>query len=355
MHPKPQLVLVGNFGAGNFGDELILAGFLQRLKNPKFCLQLNSACAPAKLPKLTQAQITILAAKPILAEAIHPDQNLNFVPQLPAGLRSLSRWNWFSTYRAFRKANVIIFPGGGLFTDFESWHAILIWSLPVLLAKILGKPICFYGQSVGPVHSTLAQKILRKILPWGNLWEVRDKQSVTELQKLKVPMQKIVCAQDSALHLITQNIPKSPKYPKSPRKILLALRNFPQASSQFWAELAQVLRFLAQQQIQFTFVNFGQGDLEFLQEFWQKQKLNLAPKFFTLPCTLPEFFSKLRSFDLVLGIRLHSLISARLVGVPSVGFAYAPKVLAYADKVFLPQNFRAQDFQNWYQQEFLLK
>ena len=70
----PRIVLVGNFGAENVGDELILAGFLRKLGK--------------ELPK---AKVVVLGGNPNLVRRFH---GVDALPHLPTGWRSFWRRGW---------------------------------------------------------------------------------------------------------------------------------------------------------------------------------------------------------------------------------------------------------------------
>lgn len=344
-----HLVLIGNFGAGNFGDELILAGFLKRLSLGEFQAGVGFL-ADNKGGKQVQAQkITVLTANSTVSRRFHG--NLDFRPQLPTGWRSFWRLGWLRSLRVFARASAIIFPGGGLFTDLESWRAIFIWGLPVLVARILRKPVYFYGQSVGPFRGALARNLTRRICALVELIEVRERKSLEELRRLEVPKQKFWLGRDSALYLSSKK--KSLKrrqfaqVQKRIAKVLFALRSFPRLPLNFWSELGMGLKFLAARKVQIYFTEFGQGDRAVFRGLLWNQRLKIRPTFWALPQNPERLIRELGQFDLVVGMRLHALIAASLAGVPSLGFAYAPKIRGCADKVFPIEDFQAQEFKNW--------
>ena len=98
---KKQILVCGNYGAGNLGDEAILDGLLK----------LISSTWP-------QAKVTVQSAKPNSTHRVHKVDSVYF---FPAGVKSCFKF-WFSTrclntIRALSKTDLVILGGGGLFSD----------------------------------------------------------------------------------------------------------------------------------------------------------------------------------------------------------------------------------------------
>lgn len=137
----PKIVLVGNFGAGNFGDELILAGFLKKIGK-----------------ELPRAKVVVLAGKPKLVRRFH---GVDALPQIPTGFRSFWKRGWWRSLRKIREADAIIFPGGGLFSDEESWRAIFLWSVHIFNFAIF-LATRFFARPIGrPLRKKMGAKICK--------------------------------------------------------------------------------------------------------------------------------------------------------------------------------------------------
>jgi len=298
LAPAAQVVLIGSFGAGNLGDELILAGFLAKLKK--------------ELPRI---EITVLTGNPRKSKKWHADSKALFLPLLPAGLRSLLRFDWLRTVAAIRRTDAVIFPGGGLFTDDESLFAPLLWSWQLLVAKFFWKPVFLFGQSIGPFRSSFARELSRFALDKAELIGVRDIASAGELKKLGTSQGKIQLGEDSALFLKAQ---KMKPIKKSPTKILLSARLYPRGQAKCFAQIRAELAKYPKAKI--SFLEFGAGDRAAWAELGKPGKLLKAP------VGAAELLRLVRQHDLVIGMRLHSLIAARLAGVPAVAVSYSRKV-----------------------------
>lgn len=306
----PKIVLVGNFGAGNVGDELILAGFLKKLSR-----------------KLPRARVTVLAADPQLVRRWH---GVEAAPFLPTGLRSLLRGGWRKSWQKLRAADSVIFPGGGLFTDSESVRAIILWGVHILVARYFWKPVFLLGQSVGPFHTEIGRRLARACLRRAEWIGTRDSAAVAELARLRIPPEKIKPGEDSSRWLVERIAATKPLKKTGRRKILISVRDFRGIDEKFFAELARALdEISAQKPTRFVFAEFARDDAATARKVMRRAQNGQFWKTAELPESATEVLDFVRQFDLVIGMRLHSLITARLVGVPSVGLSYAPKVAEF--------------------------
>ncbi|MDD3066827.1 MAG: polysaccharide pyruvyl transferase family protein [Candidatus Gracilibacteria bacterium] len=303
-----RVILVGNFGAENIGDELILEGFLSELAQHS-----------------PQTKVTVLGGNPRLIQRWH---GVDALPLLPCGLRSFFAGNWVRSFQAIRAADNVVFPGGGLFTDSESFRAVLLWGMHLLIARFFWKPVYLLGQSIGPFHSEAAKNFTRFCLSKAEWIEVRDTASEKELRKLHIPASKIKAGKDSALGLV-KRLPKVKMLKKKGRrKILLSLRNFRKLNPNLFRELGVALEKLSEKPtIRITFAAFGKGDLEALAKV--QPLVGKKIKVVALPESAEEILQEMKKFDVVVGMRLHSLISARIAGVPSLGISYSRKVAEF--------------------------
>jgi polysaccharide pyruvyl transferase CsaB len=320
-----KLILVGNFGAENFGDELILAGFLKKINK-----------------ELPQTKVVVLSSNPRLVKKFH---GVDSLPLLPAGLRSFFYFKWWRSLRKIRQADAVIFPGGGLFTDEESFHAIVIWGIHILAACYFWKPIYLFGQSIGKFKKKYAKNFARFLLRKAELISVRDEASFKELKQLGISTAKIKRGKDTSFYLV-KRIPKTKSLKinsKKSLKILVSMRNFPKIKTNFFIEIAKALTEISTKlNAQIFFAKFGKGDLEIWKKICQHSKQARFWQDLELPENAEEVIKEIKKFDLVIGMRLHSLIAAKLAGVPAIGFAYSRKVKAFAKNLIEIKGFKKE-------------
>lgn len=163
----PTILIGGYYGAGNIGDEAILACIVSELR-AHFQSRLDlSFIVLSWEPKKTSNEFGV--------EAIHW-KDINGL--LDAALRS----------------NLIILGGGGLFFDYwgidpdtylrkSSWDITAYGSLP-LLAKLLDIPCMIYAVGIGPLKTDLARHHTRLAFECCQVATVRDEASMDLLRQI---------------------------------------------------------------------------------------------------------------------------------------------------------------------------
>lgn len=175
-----KALLIGNYGAGNLGDDALHARFLSRFPHIDW---------------------TVVSARPGPTE----------LPRLPGGIRSLLSLRWLKTLRALRQTDMVVFGGGTLLTDIESVHACFLWWLHARVANLYGKPVLFAGQGVGPFRTRRGEALARSALRTAIVLSVRDIASYHRIESWQLNT-KIVQTDDAIYEeIIKRNFERSQK------------------------------------------------------------------------------------------------------------------------------------------------
>ena len=150
-----RVLVAGWIGSTNLGDELVFAG-MRRL----------------------------LADRGITPVAISQDPDATY---LTHGVRAVSGKDVGAIARAARKADVMIFGGGGLLQD-DSSHLNLPYHLSrVEVARNRGTPVAGVGLGVGGLSSVLGRRLVRRTMGAAVAITVRDAASRDLLTEVGVP------------------------------------------------------------------------------------------------------------------------------------------------------------------------
>lgn len=296
-----KIVIAGNYGAKNLGDEMILEGLLTAFKS----------IAP-------HAEITVLSADPVATAALH---NINSLKQFPAGFRSfLHQLRSSKNIKAVKNCDYFVLGGGGLFSNL-TLKAYLIWGIQASMAYFYKKPVIMYGQSVGPFRNKIQQRIVKKLFKKARFVAVRDESSKETLKDLDIGG-KIYVIPDLIFRL------KSPSATKREKKIIIALRQMPNLSPEFKARISNFFNWLIEEKkyhlkfAAFQLPHDEQLNAEILQNIRQKAKVSHMPHFHNAEGLLKHFAAA----EFVIGMRLHSVLSAIKSSTPFMALDYAPKV-----------------------------
>lgn len=141
-----RALLVGNYGIGNLGDELLREYFEVSYPDVRW---------------------RVLSAHPLGHD----------LPRLPVGIRSLLAFRWIRTLREMRHCDALVFGGGSLFTDIESVRACVIWWVHAKIARIMGLPVILAFQGMGPYKTRTGEWLARSAARSSKLILVRDNES----------------------------------------------------------------------------------------------------------------------------------------------------------------------------------
>ncbi len=304
-----NIVVSGYYGSKNGGDEAMLAAMLEVLR--EFDESLN---------------VTVISMNPEYTKKRH---RVDAVPWL----------DFFAIVGKIRKADLLISGGGSLLQNVTSRRSLYYYLAVIFLAEFLGCKVMLYAQGIGPIHGTIAEKLMKFIVNRTDLITVRDKGSLKELERLKITHPKIFCTADPVLAI-------NPVSPEPGKRILE--KYLPERSGgkivgvsvRYWTgwehcrkELATALTRLAKEKI-FTIVFLPMQFPEDIKAAKSVAEIMDAPAVVLEDeYRTEEILSIVGNTDVLISIRLHALIFAGVSGVPSIGISYDPKIERFLDSI----------------------
>ncbi len=354
-----KIVVCGSFGAKNLGDEMILEGLLTSLRSvePK-SLPTGRPCLPAG----RQAEITVLSGNPkATLERYGEKFGIKTAKKFAAGIKSFAL-SGPATSKIVKECDWFILGGGGLFGSL-TFRANLIWAVQALMAYRLKKPVIMYGQSISPIRWKIIRWLVKRIFQKAELIAVRDEDSKEQLKKLGVT-KKIYLVPDLAFRarsalasLRASKVSEAKTLSSSTPTLLVALRQMPGLSQHFKHYLAEFLDWLiTEHNYKIKFVNFQEGaegdnklhkEIADMMKDKSKSPRELSPVI-TSHMTTDALLHEFSQADLVLGMRLHSIISAIKTKPPFIAISYSPKVRNFLETAGLQKyliNHESVDFE----------
>lgn len=294
-------VLCGAYGRGNAGDEAILRAILTQLRqiDPDIPFQVMS-----RNPQETR-----------LKEKV----GSYFIFNVPAFLRSLSR------------ARLFVNGGGSLIQDVTSSRSLYFYLFTLWAARRMGCRIVMYGCGIGPISRPRNRWVAGKVLnATADIITLRDSVSLELLRTMGVSRPEIILAADPAVNLrhadpeeVRQAFDRE-GIPAELPKIGFCLRAWEtfkrpeevaKAADYAWKTYGLTPVFLP---------------IEMPKDMPVGEKVSqmLSSPHFVCRKSHPveDLIGMLGSMELVLGMRLHSLIFATAGGAPVIGISYDVKV-----------------------------
>lgn len=290
-----KILLIGNYGAGNLGDEAILESLIGITKEYGYDPVVMSAN-----PDETRARYKIPAVRP-----------------LSAGVRSFFKGGKNETMKYINECDAAILGGGGLFTD-ERIMAPLIWARQARGVINAGKPLFCVGQSIGPLRTKIGKHLTKWVFSRAKFITVRDTASKKILEDLEIDPKKIIVGSDLAiLH------PSLPSVPKHKRKVIVSIRSWKKKQHNLKNALLNILPDIADEVI---LLAMGDNDEQLLSDFRLMLPMPSCQVQVIRPEDPHDVLRIVNGADLMIGMRLHSIILASVQGVKSVAISYSDKV-----------------------------
>lgn len=329
--PLRKIVICGNYGATNVGDEAILDGILSLV---------GSVCP--------DAEITVLSSNPEATKKLH---NVASIFMMPAGFRSLVnsvlKGTLFETLKTIKNCDAFFLGGGGLFTD-EKLKAVFIWFLQAFTAVRYKKRLFMIGQSVGPLRSWIGQKLTSFIFQRATVVTVRDTFSAGVLHDLNVPMPHVLADPAFAIHTdIVPSLKREKFVVWTARPWILKASDVGASGSgekkvvkigateKQYADCARLVDWLFEVHgLKSVFVPFQvhqDKDAVVLKIILGMVKNPEAVEMYEYTDELHELLELFSKATAVVGMRLHSFIFSIMAHTPLLALSYSTKVKGLLD------------------------
>jgi polysaccharide pyruvyl transferase CsaB len=300
-----RLVLAGYFGRGNLGDDAILLGFVNGVRELGY-------------------QYTVVCGAP---EFLMRDY----------GLRGVSHLDFRAVRSMIEQCDALVFPGGSVFQDVSSVRSVAYYADLVKTAKKASKKVVMLGQGVGPLNRFLGKRLAASAFQSADAIAVRDRGSVASLQELGVSGKPKVTADmafllpepalDSGLQQFGVGDMKS---------VGLSARPAGHDKGRHVIKVfSRLMRLLFDNGWVPVMIEMDREIDRPLLDRLGKEFGGKVPEIrgLTSPVQLQQRFQRM---DAVLGMRLHAGILAATVGAPAYMVSYDPKVTAFANAMGYP-------------------
>ncbi|MDZ8053069.1 MAG: polysaccharide pyruvyl transferase CsaB [Aulosira sp. ZfuVER01] len=292
-----RALLSGYYGKGNGGDEALLATLLQMLP-----------------PHVT----------PVVLSG-NPEETRDRY-----GVESHNRMAVSSVLQALRSCDAFIWGGGSLIQDVTSAINPFYYGGLMTLAQKMGLKTVAWAQGIGPLKRPQTRWLARQTFAGCTKVSVRDRASANLLADWQIPC---ILAPDPVWALESKPVPGLWDLP-APR-VAVTLRSHPQLTETRLANLTRALAdFQKATQTFILLLPFQKSeDLEIAEEIQPQLKDVSQIMCLEDPQLLKGVY---RGVEMVIGMRLHSLIMAAAEGCRCFALSYDPKVNRLMEDLSMP-------------------
>jgi polysaccharide pyruvyl transferase CsaB len=297
-----KIVISGYYGFNNIGDESILTSIVNNLKQ-----------------SIPRAEITVLSVNPKSTEKKH-------------GVKAINRKNIMQILQEIKTCDLLISGGGSLLQDVTSGKSISYYLGVIMMGLILKKKVMIYSQGIGPVNRGYNRILVKYVLNKVDCITVRDEKSMDELLKMSVNIPPIFVTADPVIGLDkvplelgrAQLVKEGLEEDNGKPLIGFAIRSW-KKNDRLKTVLAKTAdRLIEALDVQVVFIPFHYGeDIRFMEEIEKEMKQQAI--FVKHKYDVQEMLAITGNLDLLIGVRLHSLIFAAIMNVPVIGISYDPK------------------------------
>lgn len=317
MSKTTQIVLSGYYGFDNIGDEAVLYAILSALRR-----------------EIKDVEVTVLSNNPDKTKALY-------------GVKSINRWQLKEVAKVIKASDMLISGGGSLLQDATSGKTIPYYLAIVKIAQFYKKKVVFYSQGIGPVNKKISKWLIKKVVNKVDGIYVRDTSSKKLLEEIGVK-KPIGAALDPVLGI---EVSEESIIRPERKTVGVYIRPWMDEGhdNNLISSMIPGLVYLIEKGYRLCFIPMHyEQDREITSKIAIKVKKAAAKKaaieakqlensieVLDKMLSIHEVMSYTAGFDMVIGMRLHSLIMAAASKVPVLALSYDPKVTEFMKEMEL--------------------
>ncbi len=295
-------VISGYYGFDNSGDEAMLSSILGELRDKK-----------------EDIRLVVLSKKPLETARRYE-------------VASVGRSNPFSIYRTFKKTGMLISGGGNLIQDLTSFQSMIYYTGLMNYAKFKGLKVMLYANGIGPLRRKASLRIAGRVLDKTDVITVREPNSYDMLKSIGVTKPRISITADPVMSFTNPDekhiyeVLKKHSIPKERKIVVFSVRPWKGLESSFVYVFARIADYISEKHdLLPVFIPLNtKKDTKVSDEIigiMKKPAILVGDENKAM-----NLVSIISCADLLIGMRLHSLIYAAITNTPVIGIVYDPKV-----------------------------
>lgn len=297
-----RIALSGYYGFGNSGDEAVLQSILFALR--------------------AEGERQGVTIEPVVL-SIKPEETSRAY-----GVSAVHRMRLSDVTRALRECDGLISGGGSLLQDATGLKSIPYYLAILKLAQFYRKPTFIYAQGIGPVNRKLFYPLIRNVFNNCKYISVRDEESESLLGKMGIVKGRVEVVPDPVMGLPLRE--GAVRARQERQTVGVSVRFWNRDRSELDG-LAESLRIIADQRpVNIRFLPFHLPD-DAEASRYVMERMGAMPEASGVDMIEhavhpQDMLAEVSACDILIGMRLHSLIYAASQEVPLIGISYDPKI-----------------------------
>lgn len=306
-----NVLMSGYYGFNNSGDEAILMSMHKNIS------ELDE-----------RIDVTVLSNDPEQTRIRH---NVNVV----------YRFGIWNVLAAVKGCDVLLSGGGSLLQDTTSTRSLIYYLSIITLAKFMGKKVMLYANGIGPVSKESNRKWVRRVLNKADVITIREENSYEELVKMGVKNPNAFVTADPVFTMeavskeVAAELLKRDGVPEDKPIVGVSVRSWKDID-RFSVDLARLCDMIYEKfDMNIVFIVMQPSKDRAISE---KVMENMKNRSYIIGegYSPRELMGVISLMNIVLSMRLHTLIFAASRAVPLIGFVYDPKIEHYINKFEMP-------------------
>lgn len=302
MGDKNSILISGYYGFDNSGDDAILKAIVKDIR------EVND-----------KINIIVLSKDPSKTEKMY-------------GVKAIDRFKIKEILKAMRNIDLFISGGGSLLQDVTSTRSLLYYLATMSLAKLWKKPVMVYANGIGPIDKRINRLLTRKLLNKIDLITLRDEASKEYIIQLGVKNNNIYVTADPVFTLLPSSKAEVSKIfdneniPVNKKLVGISIRKWGKSCN-----LTEVISDTIKYMLNTYDVNIVLIPMHYPEDL--EISLELEEMVNQEGCyvmrdkySVEDIMGVIKELEIIIAMRLHSLIYAATQEVPIVGLVYDPKI-----------------------------
>jgi polysaccharide pyruvyl transferase CsaB len=302
-----KVVILGYYGFGNSGDEAILTTIVRDLRQAD-----------------SNIHITVMSKNP---DATSKEHQVN----------AIGRMNLFQIIRHIKGCDLLVSGGGSLLQDITSTRSLYYYLSIIRMALFFGRKVMLYANGIGPINHESNREKVKKVVDRVDSITLREEDSLKLLKDIGIINTHMLVTADPVLTYESADrsrieaILKEENIPEDQLLVGINIRKW-KHSVNLEEEVAKAADLMFEQHgLRSVFIPMFQEDLEISQLIASKMK---HPSYTIKKQYKPdELIGIIGCMNLIIAMRLHTLIYASINSIPMIGLVYDPKVVGYLEYV----------------------